>query len=160
MSDPLCVNGNSLSWGSLTFKINGIVIYGFSDISYGEKRERVKGWSMGRHQAPTRRSRGKYTAENIKVTGYTSSFEYMRKLLADLATGGKSYGDVEFEGLLQYFEEDDTEMNVEFRRLAWGGNDHSHAEGAELMKSTCEFDCMYQVINGRVLFDQSQVQLE
>lgn len=159
MSDPICVNGNSLSWGSLTFKVNGIVVYGFTDISFNDKRERVKGYSMGRHQAPVRRSRGKYTSENLKVTGYTSSVLYLRQLLAAQASGGKSYGDVFFEGNLNYFEPDDTEMNYEFRKLVWAANDSSHAEGPELLKQTVEFDCMWQVCNGLVLFDQSDTVL-
>src|SRR6185436_16366674 len=47
MTDSIRVNGNSHSWGSIVVKIAGVKYYGFDEISYGDKRERVKGYGLG-----------------------------------------------------------------------------------------------------------------
>jgi hypothetical protein len=43
----------------------------------GEKRERTKGYSTARHHAPYGRSAGKYTVENVKLTGCDGGTEYV-----------------------------------------------------------------------------------
>jgi hypothetical protein len=159
MADPIVVNNNQYSWGSIVFKLDGEIYTGFTKIDYSDKRERVQAYGMGRHQAPRGRSRGKYSAENVKVTGWKKSVQVLRKALADRASGGKSYGDVEFQGIVSYFEEDEGEMNVSLERLAWAANTASDEESADPLKEDFELNCMYISRNGLVLFDQSQVVL-
>jgi hypothetical protein len=159
MSDPIVVNGNQYSWGSITFKLAGELYTGFTKIDYSDKRERVMAYGMGRHQAPRGRSRGKYSAENVKVSGWKKSVQLLREALASLTSGGRSYGDVEFQGIVNYFEDDESEMNVVLERLAWAANTASDEEGADALKEDFELSCMYISRNGLVLFDQSQVVL-
>jgi hypothetical protein len=159
MSDPIVVNGNQYSWGSITFKLDNVLYTGFTSIQYADKRERVMAYGMGRHQAPRGRSRGKYAAENTKVAGWKKSVQLLRAALAARATGGKSYGDVEFQGLVCYFEEDEGEMNVTLERLTWAANNAADEESADPLKEDFELSTMYIARNGLVLFDQSQVVL-
>ena len=56
MSDVIRVNGNQVSWGSIVLKFNGQRFYGFTSISFSDKRERVHAYGMGRHHAPRGRS--------------------------------------------------------------------------------------------------------
>lgn len=159
MSDLQSVNGNSVSWGSLVCKVRDERYYRFTDISFSDKRERVKGYGMGRHHAPILRSRGKYTVENLKISGWTAAVQALRAGLAAAAPGGKSYGDVEFEVLLSYFEPDDTQIDVVFSRCVWAANSVGHSESPDPLKEEFELDCMYISRNGLVLFDQSDVVL-
>lgn len=158
MADELRVNGNALSWGSLTLKINGERYYGFTAINFSDKRERTKGYGMGQHHAPTRRSRGKYTAELVKLTGWKSSVQAARKALADLSANGTDYGDVEFVMLLQGVEPDDTPIDTEFERCVWAANSAAYEENPDPLKEDFEIDCMLIRRNGLVLFASAVTQ--
>lgn len=154
MADTLHVNGNQVSWGSLIFKLNNDIYRGFTAISFSDKRERVKAYGMGRHHAPRGRSSGKYTIEPLKVTGWKSSVQALRRDLA-AASGGTGYGDIEFNGVLQYIEANDDDMVVEFERLVWMSNTTSDEESPDPLKEEFELDCMYIRRNQLVLFDAS-----
>lgn len=156
MSDPIRVNGNLKSWGSMTFLPAGQRFSGFTSVAWGEKRERVKGYSMARHHAPYGRSAGKYTVENLKLTGYVDSVRDLKKFLATLANDGRSYGNVVFNGVLHYFEENNDEITVEFDRLTWAANSTSHEESPDPSKTDFELDCMFVRENGLTLFDSSE----
>ena len=104
MSDQIRVNGNQLSWGSIILKLDQDVFTGFTSISFADKRERVKAYGQGRHHAPRGRSRGKYTIEPVKLTGWKDSVQIFRTQLAARSPDGKSYGDVEFQIIVQYVE--------------------------------------------------------
>jgi hypothetical protein len=155
MSDAIRVNGNQLSWGSIVLKIGGSRFYGFTGISFADKRERVKAYGMGRHQAPRGRSRGKYTVEPVKLTGWKGSMQEVREALAALSVDGISYGDVEFEITVQYVEADEIPMTVEIERCVWGANTTSDEEGPDPLKEEVELDCMLIRRNGLTLFDSS-----
>lgn len=159
MSDLIMVNGNGLTWGSIVAKVAGDPVYGWTGITVSDKRERVKGWGLGRHQAPQRRSRGKYTPENIKLTGYRAAVADLRKRLQEAAPAGQSYGDVEFQIVLTYFETDELPLIVVAERCVWVGNSFSDEEGAELLKEEVEIDPMFIRRNGATLFDNSQANL-
>jgi hypothetical protein len=156
MSDVIRVNGNLKSWGSLTFHARTERFEGFTSIAWGEKRERTKGYSMARHHAPYGRSAGKYTVENVKLTGYVDTVRDMKKYLASLSADGRSYGNVEFNGVLHYFEPNNEEITVEFDRLTWAANTHSHEESPDPLKVDFELDCMFVSENGLTLFDSSE----
>lgn len=156
MADQIRVNNNQFSWGSIILKLNDDRFYGFTGITYADKRERVKGYGMGRHQAPRGRSRGKYTTDPVKLTGFKSSIAAFRAALAAQATDGKSYGDVEFEILVQYVETGEDPQDVEIERCVWTGNSTSEEEGADPLKEEIEIDCMLIRRNGATLFDDSE----
>jgi len=158
MSDAIRVNNNQHSWGSITFKLNGERYTGFTAISFGDKRTRVKAYGMGRHHAPRGRSKGKYETDPVKVTGWKSSVHALRVALAKVSLDGKSYGDVEFQGLVQYIERDDTEITVELDRLVWMSNTTSDEESPDPLKEDFELDVMLIRRNDLVLFDASEGQ--
>jgi hypothetical protein len=157
MADKIRVNGNVVSWGSITVKVDGERFVGFTSVSYSDKRERVKQYGMGKHQAPRGRSRGKYTVEPVKLGGPKSSFQALRAKLAQRAPDGISYGDVECQIVVQYIEADDQEsMTVELEDAVWMSNSSSEEESGDPMKEECEFDIMKIRRNGLVLFDASE----
>lgn len=161
MADQIRVNGNVYSWGSLILKIGGERFSGFNSISYGDKRERVKGYGMGRHQAPRSRSRGKYSTDPVKLAGPPGSANEIRAMLAALSSDGVSYGDVEFEIALQYVEPSvdgggETPMNIQIERCVIVADTATHEEGSDPLKEEIEIDCMLIRRNGLTLFDSSQ----
>jgi hypothetical protein len=153
MSDDIRINGNSHSWGSIILKIDNELFTGFTAISFADKRERVKGYGMGRHQAPTRRSRGKYTVEPVKLTGWKSSVAIARQELASRSRDGKSYGDYTFQIVCQYIEEGEIPLTVEIDRCVWVGNSSSDEESSEGLKEEIEIDAMLIRRNTFTLFD-------
>jgi len=156
MGDQIRVNGNLHSWGSIVCKIGGERFFGFSAIKYADSRERVKAYGMGRHHAPRGRSRGKYSTEPVMLTGEKGSIQLLRKALADQASDGKSYGDVEFQIVVQYVESDDTPITVEIEDCVFTKNTTSDEEGPDPLKEEIEIDCMRIRRNGLVLFDESE----
>lgn len=158
-ADPIIVNNNQISWGSIILKINQERFTGFTAISFSDKRERVKAYGMGRSHAPRGRSRGKYTVEPVKVTGWKSSVQLARQALAALAPDGQSYGDVEFQILVQYIDTGEAEIDVEIDRCVWMSNTSSDEENPDPLKEDVEFDAMLIRRNGLVLFDQTELSL-
>lgn len=150
--DKLRVNGNAVSWGSVIFKINGERIQGCVSITYGDKRERTRAAGMGKHHAPGRKSRGKYTTEPVKIKVFKSTGEAIRQHLADEA-GTDSYGDTEFETVLQFVEADETPMLVEIHRCTYDGDNGSAEENPDPLYDEIEIGCMSIVRNGKTLFD-------
>jgi len=152
--DQLRVNGTAMSWGSITVKIDTEEVFGWTKIEYGDGRTHEKGWQLGRHQAPTRRSNGEYDTENVKLTGYKASVAALQRHLAQ-ANGTTSYGGYEFEILVQAVEEDETDLNVEIRRCTYEKSMASHERGPSLLTEDVEINCMSIVRNGLTLFDTS-----
>src|SRR5678815_4090934 len=155
MSDAIRVNNNQFSWGSIVVRVDGEPFFGFTALSYSDKRERVHAWGMGRHHAPRGRSRGKYTVENAKLTGWKSSVQALRDFLSAKSSDGKSYGDVVFQVVAQYVEFDELPCTVEIVDCVWAANSTSEEESADPLKE--EFEIMPMLIrrNGATLFDSS-----
>lgn len=156
MSDEVRVNGNLLSWGSIIAKVGGDRIHGFTKIAYADSRERVKGYGMGRAQAPRGRSRGKYATEPVQLGGFRSTIQQLRESLAAQSLDGKSYGDVPFQLVVQYVDEGENSITVELEDCVWTKNTTSDEEGADPLKDEIELDCMRIRRNGLVLFDESE----
>lgn len=156
MSDELRINGNAHSWGSITVKVAEERFYGFTAISYGDSRTREKVYGMGRHHAPRGRTRGKYEVEPVSLTGPKSTMQALRQSLADKSDDGVSYGDVEFEIVVQYIERDETPITVDLEDCVLTGNTSDESEGAEALMEDVEIDCMRIRRNGLVLFDESE----
>ncbi|HSC86375.1 MAG TPA: hypothetical protein VLC09_03865 [Polyangiaceae bacterium] len=153
MSDQIEVNGNIYSWGSIIIKLDGVRFYGFTAVSYGDKRERVKQYGMGKAQAPRGRSRGKYTVDVTKIKGPVRSVQDLREALAAKSENGKSYGDVEMEVIVQFVETGEKPMNVQIQRCVWASNAASYSEGPDGLEEEFELDAMRILRNGLTLFD-------
>lgn len=156
MSDQIRVNGNIHSWGSIVVKLDGEKFYGFTAIKYGDSRERAKAYGMGKHHAPRARTRGKYSTEPVGLTGPKSTVQALRDALAAKSQGGTSYGDVEFDVVVQFIETDDTPLTVEIEQCVWTKNTEGHEEGTDPLSDEIELDCMRIRRNGKVLFDESR----
>lgn len=154
-SDPISVNGNLYSWGSIVVKVDNEPIYGFKSIAFGDARERVKGYGLGAHHAPIGRTRGKYTIENAKLGGYPHAIQALRERLAARA-GGKSYGDVEFQVVTGYFEDDLDPIVVDLSRCVIAKNASSHDESPDPLLEEIELDVMAVRRNDLILYDESQ----
>jgi len=152
MADQIRVNGNLVSWGSIIMKIDGERITGFSSISYGDSRERTKGYGQGRSQGPRGRSRGKYTTEVVSVTGFNDTIEEVRLLLSD----GNNMGDTEVEIVVQYIEGDNAPVTDVIEQCVLTKNASNPQEGADALTQDIEFDCMRIRWNGRTLYDSSE----
>lgn len=151
--DALRVNGFGYSWGSITVKVGGERWNRIFSINYADKREHTKGYGSAKHQAPYVRSRGKYSAENVKVQAPAGSMQELRALLATQSDDGACYGDVPFDIVIQFVEVDETPVTVELLDCLWSGNSTTNEEGPDLMKDEAEFDCMRILRNGLALYD-------
>jgi hypothetical protein len=156
MADELRVRGRMASWGHLVFKLDGERYYGFTGLSFGDKRERVAGYGMGRHHAPRGVSEGKYTTEVLKVTGFVESVQALRKALAAKSEDGKSYGNVAFEGELQYAMPGKDPIQVEFLECYWQTSTTSNEENPDPLKEDFEVFVTYILRDGFSLFDQTE----
>jgi hypothetical protein len=156
MSDAIRVNGNQVGWGSIVLKVDGDRFYGFTAVSYGDKRERSKAYGMGRHHAPRGRTAGKYSTDPVKLTGWKSSVEELRIALAARAGDGKSYGNVEFTIEVQFIESGETPMSVTLERCVIVADVATHDESADPLKEELEIDCMLIRRNGKVLADATE----
>jgi hypothetical protein len=151
MGDQLRVNGNIVSYGSIKAKIDSDLFVGFTSIGFAHKRERTFVYGMTPDQAPRARTRGKYTAEPIKLKGPKSTFQAMRQALAAKSGDGRSYGDVEFPVVLQLIEQEESHT-IEFDRCVFTGASNSFEEGAEALMEEVELSCFHIIEDGLTLF--------
>jgi hypothetical protein len=156
MADEVRINGNLQSWGSISVKLDNERYHGFTKLSYGDSRERAKGYGMGRHHAPRGRTSGKYATEPVVLGGPKSTVQALRDALAAKSSSGTSYGDVEFEIVAQFIEPDDTPMTVELSRCVVTKDSSSHEEGPDPLVDELEIDTMLIRRNGKTLFDESE----
>lgn len=145
-----------MSWGSLVLKVNGERFYGFTAVNDGQKRERVLAYGMGRHHAPTAKSAGKYTPDPVKITGWKSSIQAVRKALAALASDGVSYGNVTFQMVLQAVEPGEEPITKEYIDCTIQAESTGHEENPDPLKEDVEILCRYIRTNGLTLFDSSE----
>lgn len=153
MGDAIRINNNRVSWGSISVKFNGDLFVGFTALSYSDKRERELSYGMGRHQAPMGRSRGKYTPDNCKLTGFKRTVQDLRAALAAASPIPDSYGDSEVQIVANYVELDESPICVEINRCVWVSSSSSESEGTENIKEEIEWQPLYIRRNGLVLFD-------
>jgi hypothetical protein len=155
MADPVRVNGNMFSWGSIKVKIAGESYTGFTSIAYADKRERVMGYGMGRHHAPIGRTRGKYSTDPVKLAGRKGS---VRALLAALAAGGATYGDTVFDIVVQCVEDGSSEVAVNdvLEECVVTGVSVSNEESADPLTEELEISCMRIRRDGKTLWDSRE----
>src|SRR5262245_2658497 len=153
MADQYTINGNQYGWASIICKAYDEVWSGFTGITYGDKRERVLAYGMGRHHAPRGRSPGKYTPDNVKLTGWKKSVEEFLAGLARQAPDQRSFGDVEFQITTQFVEDSEGSITVVHERCVVVGLNTSHDESPDPLKDEIEIQPMRMRRNDLVLFD-------
>lgn len=154
MSDPIRINGNVHDWGSIVAKLLNEPWNGFTSISYGDSRESVKLYGMGKHQAPRGRTRGKYVTDPVVVKMPKGTAQLFIDALARQAPDGISYGDVEFDFQVQFIASE-TPITVLIKRCKVIKDTSSHEEGGDPLFDELTFDCMQITRNGKTLFDSS-----
>lgn len=152
MSDKVLINGNQHSWPSVDYKIGGSQYWGFTSISWDNKRERTLLYGMGKAHAPRGITSGKYTPGVVKISAWKSTAQEIRQQYADASPSGKSYGDSKLTHVLQYTEADDTPQTVVFELAFLTSESGSSEEGTDGAKEDLEFQPMAITVNGLVLY--------
>lgn len=157
MADTQRVNGFTTSWGDIHFKLNNERYYGVTEISYGDTRARTKVYGMGRAGTPRGRTRGKYEVAEVTCKMDYPGWIALRDALAGLADDGASFGDVEFEGVVQYsYGTDDETHTDELFQLVVTGVNISASEGPDAIMVDITMDCMGISRDGKTLYDSSE----
>lgn len=155
MSDTRRVNGFAISWGSIKCRVAGEPYYGFTNISFGDKIERVWGYGLGAHHGPRDQSKGKYSAEPIKMTGWKASVQSLREAIAAESESGLNYGSPTFTVIAQYIEPGNAPITVVMYDCRWAENASSDEENPDPLKDEVTFTCRKITRNGLCLWDDS-----
>jgi hypothetical protein len=158
MPGPMLINGQQYSWASLIFTIADWrdEAAGAESVDYGHKRTREKKTGSNRDQAPRVRTSGVYEVDPLKVTIRKDHADALRARLASLSPDGRSYGNVQFEALLQFSEPGADVSTVELRELVWSGTSCGLKQGPEGLMESLEMDPMRIIENGLTLYDSSE----
>lgn len=156
MADQIRVNDNIHSWGSITVKLGNEKYTGFTAVSYGDKRERTAVYGMGRHHAPRGRTRGKYSTEPGKLKGPKSSVQALVDALAAQSADGKSFGNTEFEIVIQFVELSEQPLTVVLERSVIDALTSSHEESADALEDEVSISYLAIRRNGKYLMDATQ----
>lgn len=154
MSDQPRINGKTYTWASITLKVGGQPYYGVKSIAYGDKLEHGLGYGMGRHHGPRARGVGKYTPDPVQITAEKATVVALKKALAALSTTGTSFGEPEFQIVVEA-----TEGGISFvdtiQRCKWQGNTVKREENPDPLYDDVEFSCMWIDHDGQHLFDDT-----
>lgn len=157
MADFIRINDQAYSWSSVILKMDQQPYTGVTSIEYGDSRERAKGYGIGRHHAPTRRSAGKYVPDPVKIKGYASTIQSLIDSLAMRSANGISYGNVKFPIMIQLIEPgSELPMMTTIDGCVITKISSAYAEGPELLMQDIECDCMAIYRNKKTLFDSTR----
>jgi hypothetical protein len=152
MSDEVRINGKLFSWSSTSFKLNGEPYWGITEITFADKRDRPKGYGLGRSHKPRGKAKGKYEADNLKLKVHKDTAEAIRQDLAKQSPDGVSWGEVKVPAVLQ-FTEDDKIVTVEFEDCEPASNGEGNSEGPDPLYEDMEFCITGIKRNGLTLYD-------
>ncbi len=155
MADILYMNGYAFSWSSAILTIGSQRFTGVTNVTYGQKRERGKGWGMSRAYGPTRRTSGKYTPAPLKMKGFADSIEDIRAYLATLSDDQKSYGNVIVPVTFQLYEPKLGVITRYFHDCTPDDENGSAEESPDPTQDEIQFDVMRITTNGRTLWDSN-----
>jgi hypothetical protein len=154
MADQVTINGSQMSWASLTVRVSGMLLSGYTALSYDDKREQALLWGAGHAQIPRGKTSGQYTPGVCKITGYVSTVQEMRALLAQQSPSGTSYGGVDFQVVAQFIELGSEEaQTVVLGRCTWVSNSASFQLGTDGLAEDVEFQPMWILRNGLSLYE-------
>ena len=156
MAGPILANGKQYGWGSviLVLASGQIEVEGWTEVTWGHKRTRTKGYGQGRHHAPQVRTSGKYEVDNVKIKFRKDHADALRLGLAAMSSG-VSYGNVVFPIMIQLVE-DDVVSSIEFRDATVAVEGGTMTEGPDGIMEEIEFDIMRALLNGLTLYDSDQ----
>lgn len=149
--DAVRINDNLYSWGSIEIYINGEPYRGITALSYGQNRERSKGYGTGNHRGARGRTKGQYEAE-ASFTAQVDSYDKICAALAAMSPDGQSYGDAPpFLIVAQYVEAGLVPVTIEIEGCVITGESSSESEGTDPSVVEVTVDPMRITRNGRSL---------
>lgn len=154
--DEKRINGNAFGWASVLFKIGDDRIYGFKAINYKDSRERTPVYGSARHHAPRGMTPGKYSCDPATATVEKETGAAIRASLARQAADGKSFGNVEFEVVVQREEMRGGVPKVitdELHRCTWRETASKSEESAEAEYEEIAFNVTTIDWDGLSLYD-------
>lgn len=154
MADPAIINGNLPSWSSITIKIGERRINGVTAISYGDSRERTKGYGTGKSHAPIGETGGVYSTKPCTMTLYKHTAAEVRQALADEA-GTSSFGNTRFEISVSYSETGLPAITDTIKGCKISDQNSSNDNGGDPTSEDMEFSCMSIKWNGLTLHEEN-----
>jgi len=149
--DKVQVNGDAFDWGSITILAANDTLHGIKSIKYKDGIESSFQYGASRARAPRGRTRGKYTCE-ASMTLFKDSAHAFRQRL-HLLSGGRGYGQVDFNVNLQFFENGSDFQNILLVNCRYGGTDASDEENTDSLTEDIALRPFYIVRNGLVIFE-------
>lgn len=153
MADDVRINGHQHSWGSTKLKKDGEEYTGVTSIDYGDKLESVLAYGTGKAHGPRGRSSGKYTPDPLVLVMWKASAQRLRAELSKKSRSGKSYGKVISQWTLQFIEEGDDPITIDFQDCKWAENKATDEENPDPLKDTVTLQPMRILRNGLALFE-------
>lgn len=130
-------------------------VYGYTALEWSHKRSRVKSVQAGKDRRAKGRTGGKYEVENLKLTVRRDTASAIKLLLAEAASDGASYGNVDDSTIvLQYVEDESNQKPItcEFNQCALvndGGK--SEEDGPDMVDLEFDFMWLDETIDGKKL---------
>lgn len=147
--DQPTINGNLYSFASITVKVNGDDLVGFTEITYGDNLEIVKGHGSRTAKKARGRTQGAYQTDPVALKGHKDSIDALRNAFDD----GTGYiGGTEVEIVVQYEEPSLGVVTDTIERCRWMKNSNSNTEGADPTIDEVELDCLGIRWNGKTLY--------
>lgn len=151
--DPTIINGSTYAYSSISLELDGFPYFGVLEISYADKVEVTYGYGLTPGHQPLRRTRGKYSVEDPKVTMAGPSGREFLSALA-LKAAGNGFGEVEFVGTVTYGEATLGVVVDVLERCRLIGNSVTNSESADENKVEFTLSCMAIRWNGQYRFRQ------
>lgn len=144
MADKQRINGNQYDFGSVSLKIADEPIYGFTSLSWSQKRERAKGYGAGKDRTPKGQTGGRVTYEPLKIKVRRDTANEIKLLLAAAASDGQSYGNAAVPVVAQWVEDETNQLphTVEFFDCTYQSESPSTEEEGGADEIEIEFSYM------------------
>ena len=156
MADTPSVNGNIPSWADIIIKIDDDRYYGITEISYEDARERALVYGMNKSGGPRGMTSGKYTPSASSMTMDKVAARELKAALAARSSDGKSFGNTEFQVVVQYAAEGQPVQTDTLSRCRITGNGNSHSEGSDALTESIPFQPLAIDYDGLTLYDSSE----
>jgi len=152
--DTVRINGKVHSWNSTEFTVDGNRFYGFTSISYGDKKEGQLVYTCNTSYAPYGITSGKYEPGKLSLSGPIGPIEELREFVSTYSSNRNSYGDAVIPIAILKFIEDNRVIVKEFFDLQWCSESSSHSESADALSVDIEFAISRILHNGKSLYRQ------
>jgi hypothetical protein len=149
--DGQIINGSTYAYSSIRLELDGFPYYGVLEITYADKVEVALGYGLTPGHAPLRRTRGKYSVDDPKVTMAGPSGRTFLDALT-LRAGGNGFGEVIFPVTITYGEAQLQTVTDTLADCRLIGNSVSNSEGSDENKIEFSLSCMRILWNGQLRY--------